>query len=732
MNTKSKLLALALAGATTLSALAGCVSADNLTSSSSGSQSSSGSSSDSSAPSESSSAAPEVYTPDLSENITLNMAVFYNNSVYMTYTGEDGSSGKPQSTYAAANGKTYRIGDFKPVWEELMSRLNFTINDVVPTDAKNVSGAYSTLEAQGFAGVDIMTAPAASVSDAGVTNGTFLDLSQYLDKMPNFDKFLKDNSIVKTSITAGDGKIYYAPYFDGYNDIERMIMLRADWVEKLLDSDDVTYDTGKTVETYYTPYMPETLDTTVTSVKADGSGTQEITVKYDKNIITIQNELATKNGETLTKALKDYIDSTYGSQFAKRSDLFCGQDASYNADELVALFRCVLANSVMLSGQSEVDVVPFYPRGYQMGRVAQLFSLAEIWGVRGLESRNGYMYLDENGELKDARFEQDMMDALDRLHAMYQEGLLLTDFDKDESTKGLDGSDHRARLNNANLGFATYDYNQTTTVYNSNEDKYEGFNLTPVLPPVADWDGDGNYYRFTASWRSVKTDCWAILATVANDEAKLERALALFDYLYSDEGNTLMSYGPEAWIDGTITYNGKEVPKLSDAALTELKELANSNYTNYYRMWLGGTFPIGYVKEQGMEYQTVHPKGQKGLDNILNACRLGAMRHLVVSELESQSLADTMMPTTFALSREEVSMINDSCADLANAFKAGNNDTDRIIFTDYVIYGFEGTTANGTTLLSKDGLVDYLYNTLNGKTFLMCYQSAYERMLQYK
>jgi hypothetical protein len=192
-----------------------------------------------------------------------------------------------------------------------------------------------------------------------------------------------------------------------------------------------------------------------------------------------------------------------------------------------------------------------------------------------------------------------------------------------------------------------------------------------------------------------------------------------------------MSYGPEAWIDGTITYNGKEVPKLSEAALTELKELANNNYTNYYRMWLGATFPIGYVKEQGMEYQTVNPKGQVGLDYILNACNLGAMDHLRVSDSEITKATETMIPTTFALTSEEVTMINDNCAELTTNFGSGNNDTDRILFTDYVKYGFEGTDSNGNKLLDKDGLINYLRKDLKGDTYLFCYQSAYERMLSF-
>ncbi len=672
-------------------------------------------------------ATPEADPLATDQPVTLNLSVFYNSSVYMRYT-VDGSSGKPQSEYVAANGKTYREGDFKPVWEELQSRLNFTINDVTPTDAKDVRASFNTLQAQNFANIDIMVGNSVDLNQEGTLNNTYVKLDEYLDIMPNFKAFLDNNSVVKTSITSGDGHIYYAPYFDGYDDIERMFILRADWVQKLLDDDTVTYNADRTVKPFYKPYMPESVNVELTVAKADGSGAQTIRKAYTKNVITAQNELPKMDGASLVQVLKDHIDTTYGGAFAKRSDLFCGQDAAYDADELVALMRCVLANTELLTGQSEYDAVPFYPRGYQMGRVQDLFRLAEIWGVRGLDSRLNWFYFDQNGELQDARFDAKNMDALERLNQLYKEKLILQDFDKNESTAGLAGGDHRERLNKANLGFLTYDYNQTTTVYNSLESEISGFNLTPILPPVADWDGNGSYYQFTDSWRSVKSDGWSILASVASDDAKLKRALKLFDYLYSVEGNRLMSYGPEAWIDGEIMYGGKLVPKLSEAALTELSTLANGNYTNYYRMWLGATFPIGYVKEQGMEYQTVHPKGQAGLDIILKACELGTMKHLVVNAADAENPTQIIVPSTFSLAEAEEQFIKDNCADLTTAFRNGNNDTDRIMFVDYVLYGFEGKNANRDKLLSKEGLIEYLTKTLNGEGFIMMHRSAYERM----
>ena len=60
--------------------------------------------------------------------------------------------------------------------------------------------------------------------------GKILCGSQYLDALPNFKAYLEQNPIVRLSIT-GDtttGAIYFSPYFDGVNDIERMPLMRVD------------------------------------------------------------------------------------------------------------------------------------------------------------------------------------------------------------------------------------------------------------------------------------------------------------------------------------------------------------------------------------------------------------------------------------------------------------------------------------------------------------------------
>jgi putative aldouronate transport system substrate-binding protein len=654
---------------------------------------------------------------DHGDGATLNMSVLYQADTKMKLDSK-------YSPYVAANGKTYETGMFKPVWEELQNRLDFTINDMTPNES-SVSNAFKANQLNGFKDLNVVNGPAVDIVSEGVTKGTFIALNDYFDYLPNFKKFLDENEIVRINITAGDGNIYYAPYFDGYNDLERMFIARVDWVEKLLDGTSIAYDTDTLLgDTYYTPSMPATLNTNISVPNAEGTAVKQINKKYTKNVITAQNELEVKNGKNVCEALTAHIDSTYGNQYAKRSDLFVGIDAAYDADELVALFRCVKTNPKLLTGQDQKPLVPFYPRSSSHDRSADLLRLAMIWGVRGLESRSDYLYVDQNGVLQDARVQDKTYYGLEKLNQLYKEQLILQDFNSVSATSGGKG-DYRGDLLNNNLGFMSYDYNQTTTVYNSLDSKYAGFNLAPVMPAVADWLDDGKYFHFTESIRSVKTEGWAITSTSTGKA--LNKALHLFDYLYSEEGNRLMSYGPEAWIDGTIMYKGKQVPKLSAAALNELANLdgAKGNYTNYYRRYLGGTFPVGYIKEQGMEYQTVHPKGQAGLDKLMAAMELGTYKTVLVSLSSTDNKFYAMVPTTYSLTKPEEMLKAEMLTTLNEKFKPTSSNG-YIEFLKYVVNGF-GSEGEVPTL-SKEGLKTQIVDEWNQKVYIEIYREAYKRM----
>lgn len=704
----------------------------------------------------------------------------------VTYDGDKTMMKFQNSQFANYNSSVdkrhYQSGDFKPAWRELQIRLNFSINDLTPLKASGASDAFSLLQAQGFQGVDIVNGPVAQIVESGTVSNTFVDLAQYRKYLPNLFKVINENEIVRQSVVAANGKVYYAPYFDGIDDVETMFICRTDWVELLLDDNvekfdkqvglvqpydgvadgKITYDKAKILNSAYNGFY-DSMNTSFVVSDSDvdnegkaktltASDTHRVTVSYNsgEGIIARQNRLTTKNGEELVKALKDYIKEMYMKEgqevISKPSDLFIGQNACYNVDELVALWRCVLTNPELLSGNASTVMVPFYPRHKSADRANQVLQLVQLWGVRGYESRNGYFYLDDKGLLQDARVSDDMMQALEYLHQIYQEGLIC----KDYSTGSTSGAEeYRATFNQENRGFMTYDYNQTTTIFNDIKDSYSYYrNISPVLYPVADWDnkavattGDANkysvtgedvLYQYTESWRSVKTEGWAILQSTANkaDKGYLKKALEVLDYMYSEEGQILMTYGPNEWIEfngteiSTIDYFGKQVPKISEDAMTELTDqnIGAGNYTNYYRYFVGSTLPIGFIKEQGMEYQAADEKGKVGLARVETAAKVTkTLKHASLTR-DPEKVQNSLIVTTFPLSNAQSTDLATKCVGLSTNFNnssaAGKN-----IFHDYVINGF-----NTTKTLSKEGLLSLIKNDYALNEYLMTYRTVYYGM----
>ncbi|MDD4532526.1 MAG: hypothetical protein WCR45_02730 [Bacteroidaceae bacterium] len=672
------------------------------------------------------------YTPDLSKKVTLDMSVMYKDlSTRMKFN----EAGKAALPYTAPNGTPYDTGDFKPVWKELQKRMNIEINDVTSTNAgDSISDAFATYQTNAFADENIAQGHAADIIAEGTTNSTILNLGDYLDKMPNFNAFLEENPVIKSIISDANGDIFYAPYFDGFNDAERCLNLRTDWVEELLDGEAGSYDTVSTISNKYTRFGPASVDTNIEIVKDGAVGSVHKKYASGGNIIDIQNALTNKTGDSLVKALRDYIDTTYQNAYGtKRSDLFIGANAAYDVDELVALFRCVKTNPTFLTGDGSTDMVPLFPRASRNDRVAaNLWGFMQFFGDRGVDSRNGFLFVNSEGKLSDSRGEETNKIALSKMNELYGEGLILPNF----TTKGTvvaDSEDFRGGLFQQDRGFATYDYVQTTCAYDNDATcaKLNGgkFNVAPVLPAVYNWNGDSEYFHYTESWRSVKTDGWFITAHTADDEDILNRCLAVFDYFWSEEGNRLMSYGPDEYLAKdstggikTMDYQGKQVPVLSDDCKQELQDLAGGNYTNYYRYYLGATYPIGYIKQQGMEYQTVAATARPFLDNMNKAIELGVLKHVNFKTDNNNSLYD-IVPTTLSLNKAEQTALATNFTELSTQINKDKKKS--CVYSNIVMEGF-GTY--GGYDFSYDKMLDTINTTLNLTGFLQYENDGYARM----
>ncbi len=560
---------------------------------------------------------------------------------------------------------TYHAGELKPTWVEMEKRLNIKFEDKYQGNSATNEFNYWK---DRLSDVDMLSGKAAELTEYGEA-GKIVNIGAYLDSMPHFKAYLETNPIVRLSITGNTqtGAIYFSPYFDGVNDIERMPLMRTDMVKKLLDGEGAftAAKSGNTAQPKYQPYMPTSGKVAVDVVNLNGVSVDQIYKDYDAagNIIAKMNAKGSMTGVEAVNMLREYIDKAYNGYYGtERSNLFIGQNAAWDADELVALLRCVVANAYTLNGTDTIFGL-FCREDNNMQRKVDMFRFAgHLFGVRGMESRRDYLYVGTDGDLHDARMEKYAYEAMDRMHAIAEEGLISKSYidDADENTKKMLQND---------LGFMHYDYNQTQTIYNAASQGIlqPGEEYMAVMVPVARWyDGtnpNGVYMRFTESWRSVKDEAWGIsIEGVGNNKDKLHAALALIDYAYSDEGQILLSYGPDEFIkhkaDGTyetFLFNGKEMPVIADVTYELLQKLTSGNYTNFARQYLGST--LSFVKSQAFEFQCTEGAGKIGAGHISTAIGLGTIKHPLLS-VNKDNMWYTSVPTILPLTKNQNDQIN--------------------------------------------------------------------------
>lgn len=644
-----------------------------------------------------------------------------------------------------ADGNTYMTGDLKPTWVQVAAILGVEFEDKF-SGAGSAEKEFSKWENE-LDKVDIIAGSASKLQEAGAA-GKVINIAEYLDQMPNFKAYLEENPLVRLSITGdtSNGSIYFSPYFDGVDDIERYPLMRVDLIEALLDGDTAYAGENRLVAAgVYQPYMPTEGKVEVLSLTADGTGTQTIVKDYSKapNIIAQMNNAQGLTGDAAVQMLRTYIDNMYGDTYAKRSDLFLGYDAAWDADELVALLRCAVAS---LNDENGNPVTGLYSRETtNTQREVDLFRFAgSLFGVRGMESRQDYLYFDKDGALHDARQEEDAYVALERMNAMFKEGLI-----------AMTGAVTSADYLKMDAGIVSYDYCQTQTILNGTALNAKGANpedsgekYTVAMVPVALWhDGsndNGVWMRFTESWRSVKTDGWAISKDgVGNDENKLNAALKLIDFAFSVQGQITMSYGSDAFIKvkdasvevktwddvakkyETFNFNGREMPVVTDEMFADLQEKTGGNYTNYARRYLGSTLN-GFPKSQAFEYQCTHEVGKEGAAKVSAAIANGTIKHPLLA-VNTENMWYTSIPTTLPTNANQNAQLA-SYTELTAGGKFSSSKNGYNIFLDliqngYTIDGFAATdAATAAKIVSEDWM---------GTQYLMIKTSAWEKLLKY-
>ena len=743
---------------------------------------------------------------DYAEGTELRMNVGYYNSdqtkaARMTY-----NSSELTTKVTLPDGKDYSSGSLKPAWQAMQDELGVEFTDVFQNNSNEEQITLPKNDGT-MNEYDLITSSAAAMTQ---NTDVLLNLEPYLDVMPNYKHFLDSNPALYYSLTSNttNGDMYYAPYFDGFNDIEKYTLAEKTWLDDVLNASDEDLAAVTTTFAGQGAKKGSEVDATKASVRSymgttgswevDATDPDDVTklvkakVDYDAalaaaksanglgaaisaakgsaytgdsgNIVDIMNDVinATKGdvtGGELIKILQEYIDVAYtlgGEAYADRADVFNSVSAAWDVDLMVAAMRCVVASPALI-GEAEANIGNLYGlagRQPSTQRRTDLTAMAgELYGIRGMESRYEYLYIDDEGTIQDARLKAETFDLVDRMSEMVDEGLLY--IGESNAQVARDTSKGPSPL-------FMHDYSQSQTTAGYTDETY---NVSPIVNAVSRWDtdDDGSHetiMRFTESWRSVKNTGFCVSkAAVANNPDKLSAVLAFIDYLFSNDGQLIMTYGaqstngdtnPNGWwyadeatdvtleqvaeqVEGSEQWTIKAeyetdyfvykntvyksmvnyvraIPKLTTANITLFEggevngfkldgvvtnQTASHNYTNYARYIMGATFPIGN-KDQGFEYQCTAQCALDGAGIVSQALANGAIKHVTLSLAEGQSLWYMIAPTSLALdSNQQANLTNDEQSMFTTYYFKNSSDTKTQTRNVMIDIAFSGLGASG-------------------------------------
>lgn len=525
--------------------------------------------------------------PDMSKEVTLKFNYAYGSQDKMITYQQSTPLTLPDGTIITA-------GDLKPMWSYLAGEMNSKFVDVTVPGQKGAE-MITTEAATNFAGANIYGGQTigSSLMLYGA-QGKFVNLKDKMaeGKLPAFSAYLAENPDVRKAITSYDGNIYHIPYISEVGSVARAMVMRSNWITMLLDAGDAAYDEKTFTTAYEGYYIGSNARTGANGGTVTPKDGVTVAKKTNESIIEIQNGLEVKNGKTLTEALVKYIADNY--DYANPSELYLGEKAAYDIDELVALLRCVKANASYLTGGAEDTLWPLFTR--QSNFREDLLRLSVYWGGVPCHGSDAYenveWYIDADGQLQYAYSTEGMYDVLKYFSQLYAEGLIYEDC--------LDGSvtsNFRNTLfKDDGTGFMTFDYISSSTTDALSHD------LAVTLPPAAKINGVWQYY--IANARTIKTDGWGI-SLAGSTEEQIDRACAVLDWFFTEEGHMVQNYAMAEYMDDAEAYigpNGTEWPKFNDWVV-ENAEAVGKGIADFLRNYLGTQLSVGYAKEIGFEYQ---------------------------------------------------------------------------------------------------------------------------------
>jgi hypothetical protein len=610
----------------------------------------------------------------LADTLNINFAVG-NNQRTMTYN---------QATpLVMPNGSVISQGDLKPMWQYVSSQIGVALKDVTVQDQKaeemiEISAATNFTSATIYGG-----AKGEDYMNYG-SQGYFLDLSTRLDDMPNIKAYFEKNPNIKDAITAYDGGIYYIPYVAEVGNYARVFHGRESWVLELLGSTNNHEPETQTLNVAYKGYWD----------------------LNETNVIALQNAAA-KNGvltrDAALNVLLDYIKTTY-PELSKPSDLYLNENAKYNIDELIALWRVIKLSPNTLSKVTTGNVVqnamisPFFVRNSSYRE--DILRLAVYFGgqrVFGADDYGSKFYLNENGELTFSYADDNMIEVYEYLSQIYSEGLVHTEFadlnTKDDFRKALYASDKNE--GQQQFGFMTIDWIASTTA--SNPD------VVGMLPPMTTLGSD-EFIHFMENTRTIKPEGWAI--TTSATEEEINAAIVLFDYFFSKEGSIAQNYGIPEMLEEKLTFLGPDYidyPRFKDWVFLTATEFKNGDVSAFLRDFVGALMPIGYQKEIGFEYQYTVYRGWDAWD-IYNKANVQSLSYDATNPLFK------LVPSVFSLTEQNVAKLSNN--------SVGSTQVDSIFL--YI--------TNSEIALDSASDIKKAYVDAGLTDYVAIYQDAYKRI----
>ena len=588
------------------------------------------------------------------------------------------------------DGKESGVGQLKPVWAELAAKVGAVFED-----------KYTDVETD-LASVDIIVASIDELKALAV-RGALADLSAYSSIIPNLKRLLFDTDLAYALYGESDSSssgIFYVPTLTDAPVFTLTPKFNEDILRLLLDGKDMPECPSVPISAInLSRYMPSSGKFTV---EIPDPGSDRVTA-FDKdysrsaNIFELFEQLLSRGaltGKSALKLFRDYIDQMYGGFYGeRRSDLFIGKAAMWDVDELRALLICCKANRQLLEDRGLDSFLSFSDED------SAIAAFGSLCGARGLSAESGFVYTDADGRPRDARIETETYVALNILGECVREGLV-------SYASGEDLWDSSA-------------------VYFDGNSPYSGYK--EALPPVARWYNGtvysegvdlGAYFRYTDSVRLYENYGIAISRAGVSDPRRLAAALKLLDYMYSDEGRTLLCYGISASEQKEVSfynYMGLEIPLTDEEIISMSHRLGYSSVTTYMKDYLGTGL---CVLSSGDSALSAVNRGEPTLYS--RSVEQGIIRTLSFEWAENEWY--TAPPVTIPLTAEETSDLA-----LYTAFTESANSEYRQTAADIILGGFPAIGSR-----DPEEAVESLKKKFGAGDYMVIIEKAFRRLSEYR